>query len=451
MRATVGAARSRSRRVAIGAAGSALAHALVVRASCKRLAPLLSEPVAATVPRVTRALAIPSLLLVLLGAASAAQTPPAGRGPSLPRSEPSPNPVVVAARPWDDVELLGRRIAPGDKRRLFLRSSESFSGSDTDLPVLVTRGATPGPTVCLIAGIHGDELNGIEIVRKVVEGLTPRRISGMVIAVPVANLHGFRRSSRYLPDRRDLNRFFPGSPTGSSASRIAWSLWNDVVRHCTSLIDLHTGSFHRTNLPQVRIDISDPRSLTLARGFGGALIVHDPGQDGTLRSAARRSGIGAITYEAGEPLRFQEREIARGVEGVRNILASLGMSDDAPVRYSPRVFQRTRWVRVDDGGIFFTRRRLGESVQAGDLLGTVTDPVTNETKRVESPLRGRIIGMAVPQVVIPGYAAFHIGIDAPQAIALDSRSPAPPSPEDSDAAVSEEEAEREMDPEAAPE
>jgi predicted deacylase len=403
---------------------------------------------------VTRALATFSLLCVLGAAHTIAQE--AARPAAVPApaqaEEPATPPVTVASTQWDEVQLLGRRIAPGDKRRLFLRTSESFSGSDSELPVLVTRGATPGPTVCLIAGIHGDELNGIEIVRKVVEGLTPRRISGMVIAVPVANLHGFRRSSRYLPDRRDLNRFFPGTPTGSSASRIAWSLWSEVIRHCTSVIDLHTGSFHRTNLPQVRIDTTDARSLALAKGFASALVIHDPGQDGTLRRAARRAGIGAITYEAGEPLRFQEREIARGVEGVRNVLAALGMSDDAPVFVTARIYQRTRWVRVDDGGIFFTRRRLGEHVNAGDLLGTVTDPVTNESKRVEAPMRGRIIGMAVPQVVIPGYAAFHLGIDASTALAegtvVASEAAAPTEEPD---AVAEAEAEREMDPERAPE
>jgi predicted deacylase len=397
---------------------------------------------------VKRALAI--LFAALLGAARAVAQ---GAAALPPEPASGPAPITVASTQWDDVFLLGRRIAPGDKRRLFLRSSESFSGSDSELPVLVTRGATPGPTVCLIAGVHGDELNGIEIVRKVVEGLTPRRISGMVIAVPVANLHGFRRSSRYLPDRRDLNRFFPGTATGSSASRIAWTLWTEVIRHCTSLIDLHTGSFHRTNLPQVRIDTTDSRSLALARGFASALVIHDPGQDGTLRRAARRAGIGAITYEAGEPLRFQEDEIARGVEGVRNVLAALGMSDDAPVLVSPRVYQRTRWVRVDDGGIFFTRRKLGEEVDAGDLLGTVTDPVTNESKRVEAPTRGRIIGMAVPQVVIPGYAAFHLGVDAGAPTGGAEAALGNPSARTrgTDTDAERESEEREMDPEAAPE
>jgi predicted deacylase len=372
---------------------------------------------------------------------------------ALPEPAAEVAPATVASTPWGEVQLLGRRIAPGDKRRLFLRSSEAFSGSDSELPVLVTRGATAGPTVCLIAGVHGDELNGIEIVRKVVESLTPRRLSGMVIAVPVANLHGFRRSSRYLPDRRDLNRFFPGSATGSSASRIAWSLWSEVIRHCTSLIDLHTGSFHRTNLPQVRADTRDALSLALATGFASALVIHDPGQEGTLRRAACRAGIGAITYEAGEPLRFQEDEIARGVEGVRNVLAVLGMSDDRPVVAPPRVYQRTRWVRVDDGGIFLARRKLGEQVEAGELLGTVTDPVTNESRRVEAPMRGRIIGMAVPQVVIPGYAAFHLGIDARELPPGEGESAVAASASVSDAAADAtgEPEEREVDPEVAPE
>jgi predicted deacylase len=349
---------------------------------------------------------------LVLGAWAAVEAPAAAQGPSpIPATTAISANTVVTSTQWDEIRLLGSKIAPGDKRRLFLRSSESFSGSDVDVPVLVTRGATPGPTVCLVAGVHGDELNGIEIVRNVVEGLTPRRISGMLVAVPVANLHGFRRSSRYLPDRRDLNRFFPGSPTGSSASRIAYSLFEGVVRHCNWLVDLHTGSFHRTNLPQVRTDVEDPRSLQLARGFGTALIVHDVAQPGTLRRAAHAAGIPTIIYEAGEPLRFQEREIARGVEGVRNVLASLGMTSEAPVQLNPRVYRRTRWVRVDDGGIFFTRRKLGEFVDQGDLLGMVTDPVTNERKRVESPTRGRIIGMAVSQVVIPGFAAFHLGLE----------------------------------------
>lgn len=316
----------------------------------------------------------------------------------------------VTSTSWDAVEILGRSVAAGGKRRLFLRASESFAGTSVEIPVLVIRGLTPGPTVCLTAGVHGDELNGIEIVRKVFEAIAPPDLSGMLIGVPVANLHGFRRSSRYLPDRRDLNRFFPGHPGGSSASRIASALFQNVVLHCDRLIDFHTGSFHRTNIPQLRADLRRPAVLEMARIFGTRLILHSEGAPGTLRRAAMDANITAITYEAGEPMRFQADEIERGFEGTRQLLAKLDMIARSSRGDEPEVFYRSRWVRVNDGGIFITDRELGESVDAGTILGTVTDPVSNDRSQVIAPVPGRIIGMALSQVVIPGFAAFHIGL-----------------------------------------
>ncbi len=323
--------------------------------------------------------------------------------------------AAVTSTAWDTARLLGRQVAAGDKRRLFLRASESFAGTSVEIPVLVIRGLTPGPTVCLTAGVHGDELNGIEIVRKAFEAISPPELSGMLIGVPVANLHGFRRSSRYLPDRRDLNRFFPGHPGGSSASRIASALFQQVVLHCDRLVDFHTGSFHRTNIPQLRADLRRPAVFEMARGFGVELILHSEGAPGTLRRAAMDAGITAITYEAGEPMRFQAEEIERGFQGTRQLLATLGMTGQPSRGNGPEVFFRSRWVRVNDGGIFLTDRRLGEAVDAGDVLGTVTDPVSNERSQVIAPVAGRVIGMALSQVVIPGFAAFHIGLpgDAP--------------------------------------
>ncbi len=356
-------------------------------------------------------------LLAVLASPLAAEEGPEGEDGSA--SAPSPA-VAEPARPaplgpadgWGPLSILGREVEPGDKRRLFLRASESFAGGAVDMPVLVTRGASPGPTVCLTAGVHGDELNGIEIVRKLFEKTSPRHMSGMLIGVPVANLHGFRRSSRYLPDRRDLNRFFPGHPAGSSASRIANALFEGVVRRCDALVDFHTGSFHRTNLPQIRANLRNPSTLTLARAFGSGVVVHSDGMPGTLRRAATDAGIPAITYEAGEPMRFQNEEIDRGMAGVTSLLAELGMLDGARGGGDRhRIYYRTRWVRVNDGGIFITDRRLGERVEAGDLLGTVTDPVSNERSKVIAPFSGRIIGMALSQVVIPGFAAFHLGVD----------------------------------------
>jgi uncharacterized protein len=351
-------------------------------------------------------LATLGLLLAAAGARAQAEAAPAAVDPAVRR--PS-----VTSVPWDTVELLGQSVAPGDRRRLSLRAGESFAGDAVDIPVLVVRGTTPGPTLCLVAGVHGDELNGIEVVRKVFEEVAPRDVSGMLIGVPVANVHGLRRSSRYLPDQRDLNRFFPGHPGGSSASRIANALFENVVERCESLVDFHTGSFQRTNLPQVRGDLSNPRALELAKGFSIGEIVHSGGRAGTLRRAAVDAGIPAVTFEAGEPLRFQAEEIDRGVAGLRGLLASMRMIQGGPVRRPHRIYYRSRWLRVNDGGIFLTERKLGDAVQVGDPLGTVTDPVTNERSTVIAPFRGRIIGMAVPQVVIPGFAAFHIGIEQP--------------------------------------
>jgi predicted deacylase len=360
-----------------------------------------------------------TLLLLLAPAARAEDGATSAAVPPVPASavavEPAAAEPAIASTPWDLITLLGQTVAPGDRRRLSLRAGESFAGDAVEIPVLVIRGTTPGPTLCFVAGVHGDELNGIEVVRKLFEEITPRDLSGTLIGVPVANVHGLRRSSRYLPDRRDLNRFFPGHPGGSSASRIANALFEGVVEGCDGLVDFHTGSFQRTNLPQVRGDLRVPTILELAKGFGTGEIVHSEGRAGTLRRAASDAGVPSVTFEAGERLRFQTKEIERGVEGVRGLLAAKRMVPGGKIRTLHRIYYRSRWLRVNDGGIFLTQRKLGEAVAVGDVLGTVTDPVTNERGTVIAPFPGRIIGMAVPQVVIPGFAAFHIGVEAPSA------------------------------------
>ena len=359
------------------------------------------------------------IALLLLGAASGParaeeEFEPLPEGPpevtTVTDQEPGP---VLLSRPWGVMEILDYEVAPGERRRLFLRASESFAGDSVEIPVLAVRGERAGPLVCMTAGIHGDELNGIEIVRQFFEHVSPKQLSGMLLGVPVANLHGFRRGSRYLPDRRDLNRYFPGHPAGSSASRIANALFEGVVRRCDALVDFHTGSFYRTNLPQLRANLSDAQVMELARAFGIGVVVHSEGMVGTLRRASTEAGVPAITYEAGEPKRFQAHEIERGVEGMRNMLRAMGVLEGGvPASNQQRIYYRSRWVRVNEGGIFITRRELGESIASGDLLGTVTDPVSNERTRLIAPVSGRILGMAVSQVVIPGFAAFHIGIDA---------------------------------------
>jgi predicted deacylase len=213
-----------------------------------------------------------------------------------------------------------------------------------------------------------------------------------------------------LPDRRDLNRAFPGREGGRVASLIAHAVF-EVVRRCDALVDLHTASNKRINLPQIRADISDPAIRELAVHFGLGIVIAGKGPDGSLRREAAKAGIPAIIYEAGEPYRFQEDEVGRGVEGVENVLAYLEMTDQADVEIpDTRVYERTRWIRVatNQGGFFFSSAGLGDVVESGQRLGRVVDPFTDASFDVLSTLPGEIVGMALPQPVLSGYALFHV-------------------------------------------
>ncbi|NND36000.1 MAG: succinylglutamate desuccinylase/aspartoacylase family protein [Gammaproteobacteria bacterium] len=309
-------------------------------------------------------------------------------------------------------ELLGQTVPAGTSQRLMWSASQIFEGVSSATPVLVVNGKGNGPTLCLTAAIHGDELNGIEMVRRVLHDLDPDKVNGTVIGIPIVNLQGFRRGSRYLPDRRDLNRYFPGNPEGSSASRIAHSLFDGIIRHCDALVDLHTGSFYRTNMPQLRADLRYERIKEMTQGFGGIAVLHSEAAVGTLRRAAADAGIPAITLEAGEPLRLQSAKVSQGVTGIFTLLDSMNIVKRVQFLSPPEpVFYQSTWVRADDGGILFSVVRLGQAIEIGDVLGTITDPITNEQNLIYSPARGRVLGMALNQVVQPGFAAFRIGIE----------------------------------------
>ena len=309
-------------------------------------------------------------------------------------------------------ELLGESVPPGESRRLLWSASQIFEGVSTETPVLVVNGAGEGPTMCLTAAIHGDELNGIEMVRRVLHEVEPDKLNGVVIGIPIVNLQGFRRGSRYLPDRRDLNRYFPGNAEGSSAARIAHSLFENVISRCDALVDLHTGSFYRTNLPQLRADLRYAEIRDLTQGFGGMVVLHSEAAPGTLRRAAADAGIPAVTLEAGEPLRLQTSKVSEGVSGIFTLLDSMEMVNRVQLLAQPEpVFYESTWVRADHGGILFSVVRLGQVVETGDVLGTVTDPITNEQNLIYSPNKGRVLGMALNQVVMPGFAAFRIGLE----------------------------------------
>ncbi len=322
-------------------------------------------------------------------------------------------PPIGAKASRDVLRLLDQEVLPGERKSLSWTISESFSGESLSTPVIVVHGSSPGPRLCLTAAVHGDELNGVEMVRRVMAGLDESRLAGVVIGVPIVNLFGFSRGSRYLPDRRDLNRYFPGSPTGSVASRIAYSLFNGVLSACDALVDIHTGSFDRTNLPQIRGDLTIPSVLELTRSFGATAVLHTPGDRGMLRRAATDREIPAVTFEVGSPLRLEPEEIAQGVAAIQTLMQRMGMTPRRRnVRNEPQpIYYESRWIRATGGGMLFSDVKLGDRVRPGQRLGNIIDPLRDNQRDIVSPVRGRVIGMAQNQVVLPGFAAYHIGVE----------------------------------------
>jgi len=320
--------------------------------------------------------------------------------------------VAYADDDWSaPFQLLGRDTAPGTKNKFQFIDGQSFEASYLNMPVFVARGSTPGPTLCLSAGIHGDELNGVEVARRVFAELDVKKLRGTVIALPAINAEGVRTGNRYLSDRRDLNRSFPGSVGGSVASIIAHAVFTKVLNHCDALVDLHTASNNRANMPQIRADLSNPAIRELALHFGVGIVLHGSGPSGSLRGEVAKTGIPVIIYEAGEPLRFEEQEIDRGREGVHNVMAYLDMTDQSEQKTGDDlVYEKSKWVRapLGKGGFFFPTSQLGDVVKKGDILGKVVDPLTDDVFEIVSTLDGAVVGVAVPQPVLSGYGLFHL-------------------------------------------
>lgn len=313
-------------------------------------------------------------------------------------------------KPKGRLRVLGTDVAPGTSKRLNWTSGTAMGGFVVPVPVTVLNGKGPGPVLCLTAAVHGDELNGIEVVRRVVDDIEVQELNGAVIAVPIVNLQGFYRATRYLPDRRDLNRHFPGNTRGSAATRLAHSFFTEVIKHCSALVDLHTGSLDRTNLPQVRADLRAPAVAKLTQSFGATVVLHSVGERGSLRRAAHQAGIPAVTFEMGEPMRVQPEQVEHGAKAIETLMYALGMTSQRRFWGDPEsVYYESKWVRVDNGGILFSEVSLGERVSEGELLGTVSDPLSNKEYRVYAPVTGRVLGMALNQVVYPGFAAYRIG------------------------------------------
>ena len=307
------------------------------------------------------------------------------------------------------IEIGGTTVQPGRRASIELPVTALPTGSSLSLPLSVVNGLRPGPTVWLSGAIHGDELNGVEIIRLVLRELRPRNLAGAVIAAPVVNVFGFINESRYLPDRRDLNRSFPGSNRGSLASRLAHLFMREVVDRCDYGIDLHTGSAHRSNLPQVRCDTSDPAVLAVAEAFAAPITVHALNRDGSLREACDARGIPILLYEGGEAHRFDEFAITAGVAGVLRVLASLGMHPGAEPTGGPTlVVHHTQWVRARRAGLFRLSTELGAMIAKGDELGVIADAHGHARGVVRAAVGGIVIGLTRNPLVSQGDALVHI-------------------------------------------
>jgi predicted deacylase len=306
-------------------------------------------------------------------------------------------------------EIAGHEVSSGRGAKIEIPFARLMSGTSVSLPIIVWHGKTPGPTAWISAAIHGDEIEGVEIIRRVSQRISAQKMRGTVIAIPVVNVHGFNTGDRYLPDRRDLNRSFPGSSRGSLASRLARLVMDQIVSRCDYGIDLHTGSDHRTNLPQIRADLDDSETLRLARAFGAPLLLHSMTRDGSLRQAATEKGAKVLLFEGGEALRFDNQSITAGVGGVLRVLAETGFIDPvAAAAGSSLVARSSSWVRSGRSGIIQREVELGAHVDPGDVVARIYDTFGKKLGDIRSRTTGMVIGHTQHPLVNRGDAIVHI-------------------------------------------
>ncbi len=317
-----------------------------------------------------------------------------------------------------DITINGEVIKPGSRCVVDLNLPGFYTHTPIPMPVHVIHGREDGPRVFVSAAIHGDELNGVEVIRRLLKRPSLKRLRGTLFAIPVVNVYGVIHHSRYLPDGRDLNRTFPGSERGSLAARLANQFMCEIVAQCTHGIDLHTGANYRSNLPQIRAKLDDEETEDLARAFGVPVLLNSDLRDGSLRQAAAECGVRMLVYEAGESLRFDEVSIRAGVNGITNVLRALGMlkskankktkAKKKRARTEPFIARSSTWVRAPQSGVLCSPIRLGARVKKNDLLGLVADPFSDQETEVCAHAEGLIIGRTNIPLVNEGEALFHI-------------------------------------------
>ena len=310
------------------------------------------------------------------------------------------------------IKIAGEAIASGQKKHINIPVARLATQNLISLPVTVINGSQKGAKLWLSAAIHGDEINGVEIIRQVLAQINPDQLKGTVIAVPIVNVFGFIDQSRYFPDRRDLNRCFPGSETGSLASRVANLFMREIVSQCTHGIDLHTGAIHRVNLPQIRANLEDPETERCAQAFGAPILIHANTRDGSLRQAVSDRGIPILLYEGGEALRFDAEAIKVGVEGIFRVMDALQMYfPPFPLEnITLQKVEKSKWIRANHGGILLLQVKLGQYVQKKQVIGIITDAFGDKLMKVKAIQDGVVIGHIQNPLVNQGDAIVHLAI-----------------------------------------
>jgi predicted deacylase len=318
-----------------------------------------------------------------------------------------------------DITIGKTVVHPGQRSEILLPVADLYTSTSVGMPVQVISGRKAGPVLFVSAAIHGDELNGVEIIRRLLKRKVTRSIRGTLIAVPVVNVHGFLNQSRYLPDRRDLNRSFPGSAKGSIAARLANLFIKEIVSKADYGIDLHTGAINRANLPQIRANLGEKQTMEIARAFGAPVIIDSDLRDGSLRACAAEIGIPILIYEAGEALRFDETSIRAGLRGIFNVMRHIGMlpAKERKQPVAPVVARSTRWVRASRSGIVSNQVALGSRVNEGDKLAAISDPIGLRDDIISAPFDGIVIGRSNLPLAHEGDALFNLGSfrDVPKA------------------------------------
>lgn len=311
-----------------------------------------------------------------------------------------------------NLEIAGNKIEPGQRKIIEIDIAKLYDNTKMTLSLEVIRGTEEGPTLFVSAAMHGDEINGVEICRQLLKQKILRQIKGTLIVVPIVNIFGFNNKSRYLPDRRDLNRCFPGSSTGSLAGRLANIFLTEIVDKCTHGIDLHTGAIHRSNLPHIRASLHVKETKRLAKEFGSPVIINSPIREGSLRSVVVERDIRFLVFEAGEALRFDKKLIKTGLVGILSVMKAIGMIEAASLktRKSREVHtaKSSSWLRASSSGILTETKDIGHRVRAGETIAKISDPFARKVIRVKAAAQGIIIGKTELPLVNEGDALFQI-------------------------------------------